>query len=147
MVHSFFPAYTKSELGWRAGYLGAAFNVGQFFGSIVWGKLSDRFGRRGVMLAGIVGTMLSTLLFGFSSSYWMALVGIDLLSFFRFVAFVSLSLFSAVCAVFVGRVERVRKKVLSDCMPFFIIHDATIINIIFFVFFLLARSLARSSFL
>ena len=29
MVHDFYPTLGANELGWRAGYLGASFNVGQ----------------------------------------------------------------------------------------------------------------------
>jgi hypothetical protein len=36
MVHDFFPELEKRDLGWRAGYLGAAFNLGQLFGAIIW---------------------------------------------------------------------------------------------------------------
>jgi sugar phosphate permease len=32
-----------------------------------WGKLSDDYGRRPIMLAGIIGTFISVLLFGFRS--------------------------------------------------------------------------------
>ena len=46
MVHRFYPDLEDTEIGYRAGYLGAAFSLGGFFGSIVWGVLSDRFGRR-----------------------------------------------------------------------------------------------------
>jgi MFS family permease len=73
MVASFYPELEKSELGWRASYLAAAFNFGQLFGSMLFGWLSDKYGRRPIMIGGLVGTTATILLFGFSSSYWMAL--------------------------------------------------------------------------
>jgi MFS family permease len=73
MVASFYPELEKSELGWRASYLAAAFNFGQLFGSMLFGWLSDKYGRRPIMIGGLVGTTVTILLFGFSSSYWMAL--------------------------------------------------------------------------
>lgn len=40
-----------------------------------WGGLSDRIGRKPVLLAGCAGTMLSMIMVGFSSNIWMALAG------------------------------------------------------------------------
>ena len=51
--------------GRRAGFLGSAFFAGSFFGSLLWGWISDIWGRRPVMLVGILGTIFSELLFGF----------------------------------------------------------------------------------
>ncbi len=39
-----------------------------------WGFMADRIGRRQVLLCGIVGTMFSCLLFGFSWNFWMAIL-------------------------------------------------------------------------
>ena len=51
--------------GQQAGFLGSAFFAGSFFGSLLWGWISDIWGRRPVMLVGILGTIFSELLFGF----------------------------------------------------------------------------------
>ena len=40
-----------------------------------WGSLSDRYGRKPILLSGCVGTVSSLLLVGFSSNFWMALAG------------------------------------------------------------------------
>lgn len=40
-----------------------------------WGGLSDRIGRKPVLLLGCAGTMLSLLLVGISTNFWFALVG------------------------------------------------------------------------
>lgn len=40
-----------------------------------WGGLSDRYGRKPILLLGCLGTIVSLLLVGFSTSFWMALVG------------------------------------------------------------------------
>lgn len=40
-----------------------------------WGGLSDRVGRKPVLLIGCLGTMLSMLMVGFASSLWVAVVG------------------------------------------------------------------------
>ena len=41
----------------------------------LWGGLSDRIGRKPVLLMGCFGTVASLLIVGFSTSFWMALVG------------------------------------------------------------------------
>jgi len=40
-----------------------------------WGGLSDRIGRKPVLLVSCAGTMLSLLIVGFSSNFWVALLG------------------------------------------------------------------------
>ena len=73
MVHDFFPEYSKEDLGFKVGWLGSAYFMGSFFGSILWGWLSDRLGRRPCLLCGICGTIFAVLLFGFSTSFTQAL--------------------------------------------------------------------------
>ena len=46
----------------------------RFCTGIHWGMLSDRIGRRPVILQGLVGTILSILLFGLSKSFVWALL-------------------------------------------------------------------------
>lgn len=40
-----------------------------------WGGVSDRFGRKPVLLLGCAGTLLSLLIVGFAQSFWVALAG------------------------------------------------------------------------
>ena len=53
---------------WQIGLLMATYSLMQFFFSPVWGRLSDRIGRRPVLLISISGSALSYLLFAFSTS-------------------------------------------------------------------------------
>jgi len=40
-----------------------------------WGGLSDRIGRKPVLLLGCAGTLLSLLVVGFAPNFWIALLG------------------------------------------------------------------------
>lgn len=41
---------------------------------MLWGQASDRSGRKKVVLIGLFGTTLSVLGFGFSTTFWQAMV-------------------------------------------------------------------------
>lgn len=56
MVEFYFPYLSKTELGYRAGILGSAFSAGSLLGNLIWGTVSDRFGRRPALLCGLLGT-------------------------------------------------------------------------------------------
>lgn len=58
---------TPSQLGW----LMAVYSIMQFLFAPLWGRLSDRIGRKPVMLIGISGLSLSFFLFAFASELWM----------------------------------------------------------------------------
>ena len=68
MVIPLLPIYadqfTVDELGWQLGALMASFSVMQFFCAPLWGRLSDRIGRRPVLMIGLAGSVLFYLLFG-----------------------------------------------------------------------------------
>ncbi len=53
------------------GLLMAIFSVMQFIFAPVWGTLSDRYGRKPIILIGVFGNAISLVLFGFSTSLWM----------------------------------------------------------------------------
>lgn len=50
------------------GLLTAAFSIAQFFATPVLGSLSDRFGRKPVLVISLIGTCASFILFGFANS-------------------------------------------------------------------------------
>ena len=56
---------------WMVGWLISAFAVAQLISSPVWGKFSDRYGRRPAMLIGLSGSALAYVVFGFATSLWM----------------------------------------------------------------------------
>ena len=73
MVSDFYPDLNMKELGYRAGFLGSAFSLGSFCGNFMWGLAADRYGRRLALLGGLVGTVISATLFGFSPTFVVAL--------------------------------------------------------------------------
>jgi len=53
------------------GLLVSAYALAQFFGAPVLGRLSDRFGRRPILLVSIFGTFVGFLVLGFANTLWM----------------------------------------------------------------------------
>jgi multidrug resistance protein len=53
--------------GWQLSLLGGIYSLMQFFFSPFWGSLSDRIGRRPVLLVSLAGSTLSYLIFGLTS--------------------------------------------------------------------------------
>eukprot|EP01105_Mastigella_eilhardi_P006047 TRINITY_DN1765_c0_g1_i10.p1 TRINITY_DN1765_c0_g1~~TRINITY_DN1765_c0_g1_i10.p1 ORF type:complete len:508 (-),score=110.27 TRINITY_DN1765_c0_g1_i10:87-1610(-) len=61
------------EVGFYVGFLSLAFFGVQFLGSFAIGFVSDKLGRKPVLLAGAAWSGVFALLFGFSFNYWYAL--------------------------------------------------------------------------
>lgn len=59
---------------WQIGLLMGSYSLMQFFFSPMWGRLSDRIGRRPVLLISITGSALSYLLFAFAPTLTMLFV-------------------------------------------------------------------------
>ncbi len=55
----------------HVGLLTSAYAVGQFIFAPVWGRLSDRTGRRPLILIGIAGYAVAQILFGLATSLWL----------------------------------------------------------------------------
>jgi len=60
--------------GSSLGLLMATFAVMQFIFAPMWGGISDRYGRKPVLIIGVMGNALSHLLFGLSTQLWMLFV-------------------------------------------------------------------------
>lgn len=65
----------EKDASFYAGLLISAFALAEASMGMYWGGLSDRVGRKPVLLIGCVGTMASLILVGFSTNIWMALAG------------------------------------------------------------------------
>jgi multidrug resistance protein len=56
---------------WMVGPLISAFAVAQLISSPIWGKFSDRYGRRPAMIIGLSASAVAYAIFGYASSLWM----------------------------------------------------------------------------
>lgn len=61
------------EIGLWVGLLMTAYSAAQFLFSPLWGTLSDRFGRRPILMIGLVGNTVFFTAFGFSNTLMFAL--------------------------------------------------------------------------
>ncbi|CAE6466404.1 unnamed protein product [Rhizoctonia solani] len=62
------------ELGFYSGFVDGVVALAQFCTICFWGSLSDRIGRRPVLILGLCGIVGSTIMFGLSKSFTMMLI-------------------------------------------------------------------------
>jgi len=76
MIIPIMPFYVEhfGATGRDLGLLIAIYSMMQFIFAPIWGKQSDRFGRKPILLIGIFGNALSLLLFGLAPNLWMLFV-------------------------------------------------------------------------
>lgn len=63
------PNDVAKWVGWTA----SAFSISQCFSAVLWGRLSDKYGRKKIILAGLINTMIATLIWGFATTIPMAI--------------------------------------------------------------------------
>jgi MFS family permease len=76
MVFPLLPFYA-TELGARPaliGWLIASFSIAQLASAPLWGRLSDRYGRKPMLLVGLGAAGIAFVVFGFATSLWMLLL-------------------------------------------------------------------------
>ena len=66
-----FYAKRMNAADWMVGPLISAFAVAQLISSPIWGKVSDRYGRRPAMIIGLSASAIAYAIFGFATSLWM----------------------------------------------------------------------------
>ncbi|KAJ2995153.1 hypothetical protein HDV02_001038 [Globomyces sp. JEL0801] len=64
----------EEDIGYSVGFIASAFSFAQLLTSMMWGWLSDRYGRRPILLFGLIGNSVSILMFGLSKSLTWAIV-------------------------------------------------------------------------
>ena len=67
------PNASPGDIGKSVASIASAFALAQFASAMFWAPLSDKVGRRPVVLLGLLGSALFTLLFGISESFYWAL--------------------------------------------------------------------------
>ena len=68
------PFYANSfnAPAWQIGMIFGAYSVGAFFGEPFWGRLSDKYGRKPLLISTIMGNCLCYLALAFAPNIWMA---------------------------------------------------------------------------
>jgi MFS transporter, DHA1 family, multidrug resistance protein len=73
MIIPIMPFYVKhlGASGSALGLLMATYGVMQFIFAPFWGQLSDRYGRKKILMLGVLGNAATQVLFGLSTQLWM----------------------------------------------------------------------------
>lgn len=74
MIESFNITQNESTISIYAGMLITAFAFAEFTTGMIWGRISDRIGRKPVLVMGLVGTAISMVCFGFATNLWTAII-------------------------------------------------------------------------
>ncbi|WP_269220558.1 MFS transporter [Brevundimonas vesicularis] len=68
----FFAQSLKAE-AWQITLMFSAYSLGQFFAEPFWGRLSDRIGRKPVLLMTLIANALGYLMLAFAPNVWLAI--------------------------------------------------------------------------
>jgi len=74
MIDDFKITTNDAQISVYAGMVTSAFAFAECSSGVPWGRLSDKIGRKPVLLTGLAGTALSMLIFGFAPSLPVALL-------------------------------------------------------------------------
>lgn len=74
MVRDFHVGDRSSASFW-AGIFISSFALAESLTGLAWGSVSDHIGRKPCLLIGCAGTLISLLIVGFSTNFWVALAG------------------------------------------------------------------------
>jgi MFS family permease len=74
MVESFHVTDNDRQIAMYAGMITSAFTFAEFSAGMFWGRMSDRIGRKPVLIMGLVGTAVSMVVFGFAPNLATAMI-------------------------------------------------------------------------
>ncbi|KAJ8900036.1 hypothetical protein K2173_024151 [Erythroxylum novogranatense] len=74
MIRDFHIAKREEDIGFYAGYVGSSFMLGRALTSVFWGIVADRYGRKPVIITGIMAVVIFNTIFGLSVNLWMAVI-------------------------------------------------------------------------
>jgi multidrug resistance protein len=60
--------------GFSLGLLTASYAIAQFISSPIWGSLSDKYGRKPILIISKAGTVIAYIIFAFSRNYYLILI-------------------------------------------------------------------------
>lgn len=74
MVESFHVTDNDQKIALYAGMITSAFTFAEFSAGMFWGRMSDRIGRKPVLVMGLIGTAISMVAFGFAPNLATAMI-------------------------------------------------------------------------
>ncbi|KAJ5551859.1 hypothetical protein N7535_000195 [Penicillium sp. DV-2018c] len=74
MVESFHVTDNDRKIALYAGMITSSFTFAEFSAGMFWGRMSDRIGRKPVLIMGLVGTAISMVVFGFAPNLATAMI-------------------------------------------------------------------------
>lgn len=74
MIESFHMTDDDRKISLYAGMVTSAFAFAEFSSGMFWGRASDKYGRKPILLTGLAGTGISMIVFGFAPNLPVALV-------------------------------------------------------------------------
>lgn len=69
MIQHYNMTSDRTKVGYYAGILASSYSLAALLSSLMWGRLSDRLGRRPILLWGMLATSITTVCFGFCENY------------------------------------------------------------------------------
>lgn len=74
MVESFHVTDNDQKIALYAGMITSAFTFAEFSAGMFWGRMSDKIGRKPVLIMGLIGTAISMIVFGFAPNLPTAMI-------------------------------------------------------------------------
>jgi hypothetical protein len=69
LIESFNITDNSNQITFYGGMVTSAFALAEAMSSSIWGRLSDKFGRKPILLCGLAGTGISMVAFGFATTF------------------------------------------------------------------------------
>lgn len=74
MVKHLQPGISEANIARYSGYISGSFALCQALTGVHWGRYSDKYGRKPILLIGLMGSAISLFWFGSATSYFMAMI-------------------------------------------------------------------------
>ncbi|KAI9932166.1 hypothetical protein ASPWEDRAFT_111172 [Aspergillus wentii DTO 134E9] len=74
MVEEFHVTDNETKIALYAGMITSSFTFAEFSAGMFWGRMSDKIGRKPVLVMGLIGTAISMIVFGFAPNLATAMV-------------------------------------------------------------------------